>query len=56
MSRQLIFSVSVMKNLITGSKLPLKKDILSIVFYNRRIVKLTLQNSASLIFDECQIF
>lgn len=56
MSRQLIFLVGVMKNQITGSKLPSKRDILSVLFYNMRIVKLTLHDSASLVFDECQIF
>jgi len=48
--------VGVIKNQITGSKLPLKRDILSVLFYNMRIVKLTLRDSGSLVFDECQIF
>lgn len=53
MSWQLIFLVSVMKNQITGSKLPSKRDVLNVLFYNMHIVKLTLHDS--LVFDECQI-
>jgi len=56
MPRQLIFLVSVMKNQISGSKLPSKRDIFSVFFYNMRIVILTLHDSASLVFDECQFF
>jgi len=56
MPRQLIFLVGVMKNQITGSKLPSKRDILSVFFYNMRTVKPTLHDSTSLVFDECQFF
>jgi adenylate/nucleoside-diphosphate kinase len=55
MSRQFIFLVGVMKNQITGSKLPSKRDILSVTI-PMHLVKLTLHDSASLVFDECQIF
>lgn len=56
MTRQKIFLVGVMKNQILGSKLPSKGDVLSVLFYNMRMVNLTLQDSVSLVIDECLIF
>lgn len=56
MPRQKIFIVGVMKNQILGSKLPSKKDVLSVLFFNMRMVKLTLKDSISLVIDECLIF
>lgn len=56
MSRKQVFLVGVMKNQITGGKLPSKRDILSVLFYNMRIVNLSLQESASLVIDECLIY
>lgn len=56
MPRQKIFIVGVMKNQILGSKLSSKKDVLSVLFFNMRMVKLTLQDSISLVLDECLIF
>jgi len=56
MSRKQVFLVSVMKSQITGGKLPSKRDILSVLFYNMRIVNLSLQESASLVIDECLIY
>jgi len=56
MSRKLVFLVGIMKNQITGGKLPLKRDILSVLFYNMRIINLHLQESASLVvINECFI-
>lgn len=56
MPRNRVFLVGPMDYQITGSKLPYKKNCLSILFYNLRIVKLNLQESAALVVDECLIF
>lgn len=56
MSRKQVFLVGIMKNQITGGKLPSKRDILSVLFYNMRVVNLSLQESASLVIDECLIY
>jgi hypothetical protein len=56
MPRQKIFIVGVMKNQILGNKLPSNKDVLSVLFFNMRMVNLTLQGSISLVIDECLIF
>lgn len=45
-----------MKNQILGSKLPSKRDVLGVLFYNMRKVNLSLANSVSLVIDECLIF
>jgi hypothetical protein len=41
---------------ITGSKLPFQRNCLSDLFYNLRIVKLNLRESAALVVDECLIY
>jgi len=56
MPRNRVFLVGPMDYQITGSKLPSKKNCLSVLFYNLRIVKLNLQESAALVVDECLIF
>ncbi|XP_039315242.1 uncharacterized protein LOC120359881 isoform X1 [Solenopsis invicta] len=56
MSRKPIFLVGSMRKQITGSKLPCQRDVLSVLFYNMREVKLNLHDSASLVIDECLIF
>lgn len=56
MTRKQVFLVGIMKNQITGGKLPSKGDILSVLFYNMRVVNLSLQESASLVIDECLIY
>ena len=56
MPRQKIFIVGVMKNQILGSKLPSIEDVLSVLFFNIRMVKLSLQDSISLVIDECLVF
>lgn len=53
---QNIFIVGVMKNKLLCSKLPYKNDVLSVLFFNMRTVNLTLQDSISLIIDECSNF
>lgn len=56
MTRKQVFLVGKLKNQITGLKLPSKRDILSVLFYNMRMVNLNLQESASLVIDECLIY
>jgi len=45
-----------MRNQITGSKLPSKRDVLSVLFYNMRQVNLNFADSASLVIDEVVVF
>lgn len=56
MSRKQVFLIGTMKNQITGSKLPSRRDILSVLFYNLHEVRLDLHASAALVIDECLIF
>ena len=41
---------------ICGNKLPSKKQVLKVLFYNLREVKLSLRESADLVLREMQIF
>ena len=41
---------------ITGSKLPLNRQVLTVLFYNIREVKLTKRESANLVIRECVVF
>ena len=56
MSRNKIFLVGTMNNQITGSKLPSKRNCLSVLCYNMRNVHLNLNSSALLTIDECLIY
>jgi hypothetical protein len=56
MPRQKIFIVGGMNNQILSSKLPSIGDVLSVLFFNMRMVNLSLQDSISLVIDECLIF
>ncbi|CAI6353318.1 unnamed protein product [Macrosiphum euphorbiae] len=56
MPRQQIYLIGPMNNQITGSKLPFKRDCLSVLFYNMRLVNLNLHDSSRLVIDECSIF
>ena len=56
MYQKQLFLVGKMKSQITGGKLPSKRDILSVLFYNMRMVNLNFQESASLVIDECLIY
>ncbi|KAF0712234.1 Uncharacterized protein FWK35_00027046 [Aphis craccivora] len=49
MSRKPVFLVGSMQNQIYGGKLPSKRDVLSVLFYNMRMVNLNLHESASLL-------
>jgi len=56
MSKRKIYLIESVKNQITGSKLPSIKDCLSVLFFNLRLVKLNLNESAALVIDECLIY
>lgn len=56
MPQQQIYLIGSLNNQITGSKLPSKKDCLSVLFYNMRLVNLNLHDSSRLVIDECLIF
>lgn len=45
-----------MEHQITGCKLLSKRDCIRILFYDMRITKLNLNDSASLVVDECLEF
>lgn len=51
-----IYLVGETNNQITGSKLPSKRNCLSVLFYNMRYAKMNLNESAALVIDECLIF
>lgn len=50
------FPVNFESHQIVSSKLPSKKDALSVLFYNIRVVKLTVRESANLVYDEVVLF
>lgn len=56
MPRQKLYLIGSMNNEITGCKLPSKRDCLSVLFHNMRLVKLNLHESSRLVIDECIIF
>lgn len=56
MSKRKIYLIESVKNQIMGSKLPSIKDCLSVLFFNLRLVKLNLNESAALVIDECLIY
>jgi hypothetical protein len=52
-SHEKLFLIGYMNHQITGSKLPSRGDCLKVLFYNIRITKLNLNNSTSLVIEEC---
>lgn len=54
--REKLFLIGYIKNQITGSKLPSKSDCLKVLFYNMRITKLSINDSATLVIEECIVF
>lgn len=54
--REKIFLIGYTNHQITGGKLPSKGDCLKVLFYNMRVTDLSLNESASLVVDECLIF
>lgn len=51
-----IFLIDFQCHQIVSSKLPSNRDVLSILFYNLRVVKLTVRESAVLVYDEVVLF
>jgi len=51
-----VYLVGNVNNQIVGSKLPSIKQVLSMLFYNLRHVKLNLRESARLVFKETVLF
>lgn len=54
--RENIYLIGNYSQQIVGSKLPSNKEVLSVLFYNLRRVKLNLRNSARLVIQEVIIF
>lgn len=54
--RNNIYSIVIETNQIIGNKLPSNKQVLQVLFYNIRCVKLSLHESARLVFSETVIF
>lgn len=55
-SDTVIYLVGTVKHQISGHKLPSNRQVLSVLFYNIREVKLTIRESANLVARECVIF
>lgn len=56
LNKDYVYLVGKSKHQITGAKLPSKRQILSVLFFNIRQVKLTVSESANLVIRECIIF
>lgn len=54
--KQNIFLVGLPSHQINGAKLPSNRQVLAVLFYNIREVKLTVSESANLVIKECSIF
>lgn len=54
--RHEIFLIGFCKPELTGSKLPSKEDCLKVLFYNTRIKKLNIEESARLVIKQCTSF
>ena len=48
--------VGCITNQIVGAKLPSNRQVLKVLFYNMRVVRLTAQESAALVIEEVSIF
>lgn len=51
-----IYFIGYSSNELTGSKLPSNKEVLKVLFFNMRIVKNTLRESATLVVQEVLVF
>lgn len=54
--REKIYLLGYYSHDISGSKLPSNKQVLSVLFFNIRVVKLTLRESARLALQEVMVF
>ena len=55
-NKKSIFLVGEVNHQITGAKLPSNRQVLAVLFFNIREVKLTVSESANLVIRECIIF
>ncbi|XP_050523024.1 uncharacterized protein LOC126895328 [Daktulosphaira vitifoliae] len=55
-SRDKIYLINYNENQIVGSKLPSNIEVLRVIFYNMRKVKLNLRTSAHLVIKEVEVF
>lgn len=55
-AKKSIFLVGEANHQITGAKLPSNRQVLAVLFFNIREVKLTVSESANLVIRECIIF
>ena len=55
-AKKTIYLVGAANHQITGAKLPSNRQILAVLFFNIREVKLTVSESANLVIRECIIF
>lgn len=55
-NKQNIFLIGLPSHQINGAKLPSNRQVLTVLFYNIREVKLTVSESANLVIRECIIF
>lgn len=51
-----VYLIGIPYSQILGAKLPSKKQVLSVLFFNHRTLELTLRDSAALVFDEVSVF
>lgn len=51
-----IYLVGYQENKITGSKLPSKRQVLSVFFYYKDVKKLTIRESAKVVIEEVEKF
>ena len=56
MLKKTIYLVGAANHQITGAKLPSNRQILAVLFFNIREVKLMVSESANLVIRECIIF
>lgn len=56
MNQNIFFSIGYSLNQIVGSKLPSNKQVLSVLFFNMRKVKLKSHHSTTLVIQETMIF
>lgn len=54
--KQQIFLIGMPCHQINGAKLPSNRQVLAVLFYNIREVKLDVRQSANLVIRECVIF
>lgn len=51
-----VYLIGIPYSQILGAKLPSKKQVLSVFLFNHRTLKMTVRESASLVFDELSVF